>query len=606
MTQWLVAGLKPPSLKAMIPWEGAADMYRDFGYHGGIFSFTFVVNWYNNHMAHHLLGKPQATSPDAFATPWVWEYMRYNLDGEWYHGRQAAWENIDCPLYSVGNWSGMGLHLRGNTEGYLRAASRHKKLRIHAGTHYHPFYSAEGRRDQLRFFDHWLKGLDTGIMREPPVKLLIRKGGQGNSEWRFENEWPLKRTRWTKFFLRPPARDGDEAAPGALVTQPPRKANSFSYSASGMTKAGVASASWTSTALAGSLPPMGVAFATDPLAEDTEVTGPVVLVLWVASSTEDMDIFATIRNIAPDGSDVFELGQQSQPVPVAKGWLRASHRRLDPALSRPYRPYHCTPQREWLRARRAGACRRRDLADLHGVQEGSSHPARYPAARRRRQRALHALRCRLQLGNEHDIRRRRPRFIPAASDHSAPCLTPAQTVDRLVGFSQQAFEEDPMEIKRIDHYSIRTLDVEASRKFYTEIIGLRVGPRPPFNFPGLWLYSGEPPADLDHAEGNYGIVHVMGVDRDNPQALLDYMGGADPDTQQGNTGALDHIALAVTGRAGMLERCRRSNVSYFERAVPVLGLHQVFIKDPNGLTIELNFPASEAPQVQSATATATA
>ena len=56
----------------------------------------------------------------------------------------------------------------------------------------------------------------------------------------------------------------------------------------------------------------------------------------------------------------------------------------------------------------------------------------------------------------------------------------------------------------------------------------------------------------------------------------------------------------------MLERCRRNNVSYFERAVPVLGLHQVFIKDPNGLTIELNFPASEAPHVQSATATATA
>jgi predicted acyl esterase len=348
MTQWLVAGLKPPSLKAMIPWEGAADMYRDFGYHGGIFSFTFVVNWYNNHMAHHLLGKPQASAPDAFATPWVWEYMRYNLDSEWYHGRRALWENIDCPVYSAGNWSGMGLHLRGNTEGYIRAASKHKKLRIHAGTHYHPFYSAEGRDDQLRFFDHWLKGIDTGIMREPPVKLLIRKGGHGNSDWRLENEWPIKRTQWTKFFLQSPARGSDEAALGALVTQAPRKTSSLDYSASGMTKAGVASASWTSTALAGSLPPMGVSFATDPLEKDTEVTGPVALVLWVASSTEDMDIFATIRNIAPDGQDVFELGQQSQPVPVAKGWLRASHRKLDPALSLPYRPYHMHTEREML------------------------------------------------------------------------------------------------------------------------------------------------------------------------------------------------------------------------------------------------------------------
>jgi catechol 2,3-dioxygenase-like lactoylglutathione lyase family enzyme len=159
-----------------------------------------------------------------------------------------------------------------------------------------------------------------------------------------------------------------------------------------------------------------------------------------------------------------------------------------------------------------------------------------------------------------------------------------------------------MEIKRIDHYSIRTLDVEASRRFYTEIIGLKVGPRPPFNFPGVWLYKGEPPVGLDNPENNYGMVHVMGVDRDNPQALIDYMGGADPDTLGGSTGALDHIALAVTGRAGMLERCRRSNVSFFERTVPALGLHQVFIKDPNGVTIELNFPASETSPARDAAA----
>jgi hypothetical protein len=118
-----------------------------------------------------------------------------------------------------------------------------------------------------------------------------------------------------------------------------------------MTKAGVASASWTSTALAGSLPRMGASFETAPLEEDTEVTGPAVLILWVSSTTEDMDVFATLRNIAPDGQDVFELGQQSQPVPVAKGWLRASHRVLDERLSTPYRPYHAHLKREWLKPR---------------------------------------------------------------------------------------------------------------------------------------------------------------------------------------------------------------------------------------------------------------
>jgi putative CocE/NonD family hydrolase len=241
----------------------------------------------------------------------------------------------------------MGLHLRGNTEGFVRAASARKKLRIHAGTHYHPFYSQEGRRDQLRFLDHWLKGEDTGIMDEPPVKLLIRRGGHGNARWRFENEWPIARTRWTKLYLEPrPRARGD--AEGGLVYDAPRRTTAVSYSASGMTKAGVASASWTSTALAGSLPRMGASFETAPLKSDTEVTGPVVLLLWVSSTTEDMDVFATLRNIGPDGKDIFELGQQSQPVPVAKGWLRASHRETDPELDLPYRPYHAHLQRQPL------------------------------------------------------------------------------------------------------------------------------------------------------------------------------------------------------------------------------------------------------------------
>ena len=349
MTQWLVANLKPPSLKAMVPWEGAADMYRDFAYHGGLFCFGFVSNWYNNHTAHHLLGRRDQASPDAFAKPWLWDYMRNSLDTGAYYGRQARWDEIEVPLYTVGNWSGMGLHLRGNTEAYMRAKSKHKKLRIHAGTHYHPFYAEEARQDQIRFLDHWLKGIDTGIMDEPPVKLLIRTGGGKNYRWRRENEWPLRRTRWTKYYLNATPPRGAQDVEGTLGVEAPRARKSVAYSASGMTKAGVASASWTSTALAGSLPRLGVSFETPPLAEEIEITGPVVLALWASSETEDMDIFATIRNIDADGNDVWELGQQQQPVPVAKGWLRASHRKLDPKLSLPYRPYHAHDERQWLK-----------------------------------------------------------------------------------------------------------------------------------------------------------------------------------------------------------------------------------------------------------------
>ena len=157
-----------------------------------------------------------------------------------------------------------------------------------------------------------------------------------------------------------------------------------------------------------------------------------------------------------------------------------------------------------------------------------------------------------------------------------------------------------MEIKRVDHYSIRTLDLEASRRFYTEVIGLKEGPRPPFKFPGYWLYSGEPPADLHNSARNYGLVHLMGFDRNNPQSLNEYVGERDPATLGGGTGALDHVAFAAAGRDAMVERCRRCNVEFFERAVPMLGLHQMFIKDPDGVTIELNYPASEAPPQQQA------
>jgi len=110
--------------------------------------------------------------------------------------------------------------------------------------------------------------------------------------------------------------------------------------------AGHASASSTSLAAGGG---GGLSFVTPPLEQDTEITGPLAAQLWVSSTTEDMDLFLTLRNIDPDGNDVLEIGQQGQPVPVAKGWLRVSHRELDPELSRPYRPYHKHLQRQWLK-----------------------------------------------------------------------------------------------------------------------------------------------------------------------------------------------------------------------------------------------------------------
>ena len=347
-SQWRLANLQPPSLKAILPWEGRADQYRDQAYHGGIFAIGFIGNWHLTHTAHHLFGKPRSYNPDAFNNNMMWEYMAHDLDSEWWRLASARWDRITVPVYSAGNWTSHSLHLRGNTEAYMCAASKHKKLRIHSGTHFHAFYSEEGRMDQLRWFDYWLKDLDTGILDEPSVKLEIRTGGRkGRYEFRFENEWPLARTQWTKWHLsieREPNGDPD-GVEGQLLGLLPRQEKKLTYAAS------------TAVGVHGGQGRMGASFTTPPMEQATELTGPLVLNLWVSSTSEDMDILATLRNIGPDGKDVWELGPQGGPTNLTKGWLRASHRKLDPLRSLPYRPYHSHDERWWLKADEPVECR---------------------------------------------------------------------------------------------------------------------------------------------------------------------------------------------------------------------------------------------------------
>ena len=138
----------------------------------------------------------------------------------------------------------------------------------------------------------------------------------------------------------------------------------------------------------------------------------------------------------------------------------------------------------------------------------------------------------------------------------------------------------------LNHFSIRSLDLPACERFYCGALGLQVGPRPPFPFPGLWLYA------VDTAVYSNAVVHIIGVDRDDPEGLKQYLGDRDAASLQG-TGAVDHVAFFATGLAATLERLRAQRVAYRERTVPALGLRQVFVDDPNGVVVELNFPADE-------------
>ena len=139
---------------------------------------------------------------------------------------------------------------------------------------------------------------------------------------------------------------------------------------------------------------------------------------------------------------------------------------------------------------------------------------------------------------------------------------------------------------QLNHFSIRTLDLPACQHFYCDVLGLAVGPRPPFPFPGLWLYAG------DTAVYANAVVHIIGIDRSDPVGLQQYLGDRAEASLQG-TGAVDHLAFFSTGLTAMLARMRHHGVPFRERTVPVLDLHQVFVDDPNGVVIELNFPAAE-------------
>jgi catechol 2,3-dioxygenase-like lactoylglutathione lyase family enzyme len=138
----------------------------------------------------------------------------------------------------------------------------------------------------------------------------------------------------------------------------------------------------------------------------------------------------------------------------------------------------------------------------------------------------------------------------------------------------------------LNHFSIRTLDLEACERFYCGLLGLVSGPRPPFPFPGLWLYAG------DTAQWSNAAVHIISIDRNDPEGLKQYLGDRDEASLQG-TGSVDHLAFFATGLAEMLARLQAQAVPYRERTVPLLGLHQVFVDDPNGVVIELNYPTAE-------------
>ncbi len=252
--------------KAIMPWEGFADIYRDALYHGGILS-VFMTNWFTAHLMHHTAGPRLAASAGRLA-----DQHAVALAAQQSRQRRAARR-----AGAVGQDHGADVHGRqlDRLRRCICAATprrscapprKHKKLRIHTGSHVHPFYTEEGRRDQLRFFDYWLKGIDNGVMDEPPVKLAIRKG-RDEIEWRHEHEWPLKRTQWTKFYfdLSEGGRRQGAARRRAGDGEARPSVSACTYPSSSLGSMGSTSAASSQVMGGGIKPDMGISLETPPL-----------------------------------------------------------------------------------------------------------------------------------------------------------------------------------------------------------------------------------------------------------------------------------------------------------------------------------------------------
>jgi uncharacterized protein len=326
INQWHVASLHPPHLTAICPWEGAADWYRDMTRHGGIVS-TFWGNWYRRQVLTVQYGvgengyRNQITGDAVAGDETLTEeelaknrgdleqdILSHSLDDTYYKERSPVWSEVTVPMLSSANWGGQGLHPRGNFEGFVRAASEQKWLEVHGLEHWTHFYTDYGRTLQKRFFDFYLKDEDTDWKDQPPVQLQIRRI-DGFAQ-RAENEWPLARTDWTRYYL--------DSGGMELSLESFDEEKEASFEALGE----------------------GITFRTRPLEQEAEITGPVAAKLFASSTTEDADLFLVLRVFSSDGEEVVFQGALDPHTPVGQGWLRASHRKLDPELTMEYRPYH--------------------------------------------------------------------------------------------------------------------------------------------------------------------------------------------------------------------------------------------------------------------------
>jgi uncharacterized protein len=353
--QFHVARQQPPSLKAIFPFDprgayGTLGSFRE-EYPGGVLHlFRYLLS--GSLVAHQSRGQPGTLSPGREA---LWREAMSNPDFKIYphlyniltlkgqhlpaifdllidpydkeetlEKAESDFKKISVPAYTGSGWYAYGYktHLNG-AQNWFRNIDVPKKIALAGPAHLErPFHSFH--REILRWYDHWLKGIDTGIMSEPPVKYWV----MGANEWRYGDDWPLPQTQWTKLYLfsrgrlRPepflPASVDGRLAPDAFVQMPITQTNEVQR----------------------------LRYMSEPLPADTLIAGPMVLNLFAAIDADDTNWIVVLSDVGPDVS-VRTAREGERDVPrrlpereITRGWLKASMRETDPKRSKPWKPWH--------------------------------------------------------------------------------------------------------------------------------------------------------------------------------------------------------------------------------------------------------------------------
>jgi predicted acyl esterase len=353
--QFHVAKQQPPHLKAIFPFDprGAYGVLGGFReeYPGGVLHmFRYLVGHFSAMHQHRgapgKLPEPKEgywreamSNPDYRMYPNVFNlvaqkgqhmppYFDLLVDPydreEVIEKSEADFAKIKVPFYTGSGWYGYTYktHLNG-AQSYFANADAPKKLMLTGPAHLErPFHSFHN--EILKWYDHWLKGIDTGIEREPPVKFWV----MGANAWRHAEDWPLPQTQWTKLYLRnwerlsgepfAPASVDQFVPPDAFLQMPPSQTSVVQK----------------------------LRYLSEPLPHDVLIAGPSVLNLFAAIDQDDTNWIVVLKDVGPDPS-VMSVREGERELPknlhereITRGWLKASHRALDPKRSKPWKPWH--------------------------------------------------------------------------------------------------------------------------------------------------------------------------------------------------------------------------------------------------------------------------